>query len=291
MANETLTRKFAGIMSKPGKTELGDIVPPLLAWFRKHQYQVVADPETAPYAPDVEIMAREEMASRPLGFVVVLGGDGTLLSAARAVARAGIPVLGINLGSLGFLTEVPLENLYATLHSIEQSCCNPDKRSMVHCEVYRKDACVGSYDALNDVVVGKGTIARLNHCDVYIDRIFVSSYQADSLIVSTATGSTAYSLAAGGPILMPSVDAFVVTPVSAHSLTHRPLVVRDSSEIEIVVKTGEDEAYLSVDGQIGMPMMDGDRVLCRKSQYHVTLLHTQGTFFDVLRTKLKWGQR
>ena len=291
MANGAPTRKFAGIISKPGKAELADVVPPLLAWFREHQYQVVVDRETALFASGVEVLARDEMASRPLNFVVVLGGDGTLLSAARAVSKAGIPVLGINLGSLGFLTEVPLENLYATLQSIEQSCCNLDTRSMVHCEVYRKDACVGSYDALNDVVVGKGTIARLNHCDVYIDHVFVSSYQADSLIVSTATGSTAYSLAAGGPILMPSVDAFVVTPVSAHSLTHRPLVVRDSSEIEIVVKTGEDEAYLSIDGQIGMPMMDGDRVLCRKSQYQVTLLHTQGTFFDVLRTKLKWGQR
>ena len=112
----------------------------MLAWFRENQYQVVADPETAPYAPGVEIMAREEMASRPLNFVVVLGGDGTLLSAARAVSRAGIPVLGINLGSLGFLTEVPLEDLYSTLHSIEQNCCNLDKRSMVHCEVHRKDA-------------------------------------------------------------------------------------------------------------------------------------------------------
>ena len=291
MANAASTHKFAGIMSKPGKTELADIVPPLLTWFREHQYQVVIDRETARYAPAVEVLARDEMASRPLNFVVVLGGDGTLLSAARAVSAAGIPVLGINLGSLGFLTEVPLENLYATLQSIEQSCCNLDTRSMVHCEVYRKDTCVGSYDALNDVVVGKGTIARLNHCDVYIDKVFVSSYQADSLIVSTATGSTAYSLAAGGPILMPSVDAFVVTPVSAHSLTHRPLVVRDTSEIEIVVKTGEDEAYLSLDGQIGMPIVDGDRVLCRKSQHQVKLLHTQGTFFDVLRTKLKWGQR
>jgi NAD+ kinase len=162
---------------------------------------------------------------------------------------------------------------------------------MVHCEVLRKDVCIGSFDAVNDVVVGKGTIARLNHCDVYIDQVFVSSYQADSLIVSTPTGSTAYSLAAGGPILMPSVDAFVITPVSAHSLTHRPLVVGDTVLIEIVVKTGEDEAYLSVDGQIGMPMLDGDRVLCRKSQYQIKLLHTHGTFFEVLRTKLKWGQR
>src|SRR6478672_1817579 len=165
------TTKSTGIISKPGKAELADIVPPLLTWFRERQYQVVVDPETAPFAPGVEVLAREQMASRALNFVVVLGGDGTLLSAARAVSKAGIPVLGINLGSLGFLTEVPLENLYATLHSIEQNCCNLDRRSMVHCEVYRKDSCVGSYDALNDVVVGKGTIARLNHCDVYIDRI------------------------------------------------------------------------------------------------------------------------
>ncbi len=262
----------------------------MLAWFREHQYQIVVDLETAPHAPGLEVLPREQMASRALNFVIVLGGDGTLLSAARAVAKAGIPVLGVNLGSLGFLTEVPLDDLYPTLESIEQSCCNVEARSMVHCEVIRKDVCVGTYDGLNDVVVGKGNIARLNHCDVSIDGVFVSSYQADSLIVSTATGSTAYSLAAGGPILMPSVDAFVVTPVSEHSLTHRPLVVRDTAKIEIVVKT-EDEAYLSIDGQIGMPVFDGDRVCCRKSQYQVKLLHTQGTFFDVLRTKLKWGQR
>jgi NAD+ kinase len=289
--NEASISKSAGIISKPRKLELAEIVPPLLAWFRKHHYQIVVDPETAPYAVGEKVLARDDMGSRRLDFVVVLGGDGTLLSAARAVSKAGIPVLGVNLGALGFLTEVPLEGLYTTLESIEQSCCNVESRSMVHCEVLRKDASVGSYDALNDVVVGKGTIARLNHCDVYIDRVFVSSYQADSLIVSTPTGSTAYSLAAGGPILMPSVDAFVITPVSAHSLTHRPLVVGDSAQIEIVVKTGDDEAYLSIDGQIGMPMLDGDRVLCRKSQYQVKLLHTQGTFFDVLRTKLKWGQR
>jgi len=164
-------------------------------------------------------------------------------------------------------------------------------RSMVHCKVMRKDACVAEYHALNDVVVGKGTIARLNHCDLYINHEFVSSYQADSIIVSTPTGSTAYSLAAGGPILMPAVDAFVITPVSAHSLTHRPLVIRDSAEIELVAKTGDEEAYMSIDGQVGMPIYNGDRVLCRKSQYQVKLLRIKGTFFDVLHSKLKWGQR
>jgi len=283
--------KSAGIISKPGKPEIANIVPDLVVWFRTHAYSIVVDHETAPYARGMEVVTREEMGGRELSFVVVLGGDGTLLSAARAVSKAGIPVLGVNLGSLGFLTEVPLSDLYPTLEEIERSCCNLETRSMVHCDVLRKETQIAQYDALNEVVVGKGTIARLNHCDVYIDRNFVSSYQADSLIVSTPTGSTAYSLAAGGPILMPSVDAFVITPVSAHSLTHRTLVVRDTCEIEIVVRTGDEDAYLSVDGQVGMPVLDGDRVRCRKSQCQVKLLHTHGTFFDVLRAKLKWGQR
>jgi NAD+ kinase len=283
--------KFAGIISKPAKPELADIVPGLLDWLGQHGYQIVVDAETAPYALGMEVLPRHEMAVRPLNFVVVLGGDGTLLAAARAVAPSRIPVLGVNLGSLGFLTEVPLEELYTTLEGIEQSCCTLESRSMLHCDVVRRQECVAHYEAVNDVVVGKSTIARLNHCDVFIDQVFVSSYQADSLIVATPTGSTAYSLAAGGPILMPSVPGLVVTPVSAHSLTHRPLVVPDTSVIEIVAKTGTDEAYLSVDGQLGMEIYDGDRLVCRKSELQVELFRVKGTFFDVLRTKLKWGQR
>jgi NAD+ kinase len=283
--------KAAGIISKPNKPELAQIVKQLIAWLQKKQYQIVVDPSTAPHASGLEVIEREEMATRALNFVVVLGGDGTLLAAARAVAKADIPILGVNLGTLGFLTEVQKEELFPTLEAIESSYCNMEKRSMVHCDVMRKGACVGAFDALNDVVVGKGTIARLNHCDVNVDGEFVSSYQADSIIVSTPTGSTAYSLAAGGPILMPSVNAFLITPVSAHSLTHRPLVVKDSSKIEIVAKTGYDEAYLSIDGQVGMPVFDGDRVLCRKSDYQVTLLHIKGSYFDILHNKLKWGQR
>jgi len=284
-------KKSAAIVSKPEKPELASVVPELVNWLRTHQYEVVVDRETATYASGATVMHRGEMVNHSLNFVVVLGGDGTLLAAARAVAKSCVPILGVNLGSLGFLTEVPLDQLYSTLAAIDQGECQTESRSMVHCEVMRANACVAKYDALNDVVVGKSTIARLNHCDVYVDRVFVSSYKADSLIVSTPTGSTAYSLAAGGPILMPSVAAFVITPVSAHALTHRPLVVRETSEIEIVVKTGEEEAYLSIDGQVGMPMYDGDRILCRKSDYCVQLLRLQKTFFDVLRTKLKWGQR
>jgi NAD+ kinase len=283
--------KVVGIVSKPNKPEVAQIVPDLRDWLGSRGYRFIVDPETAPFAPDAEVLPRTEMASRKLEFVIVLGGDGTLLSAARAVAPAGIPIVGVNLGALGFLTEIPIEDLYPMLETVVNGSCEIDVRSMVHCEVSRNSSVVASYEALNDVVVGKGTIARLNHCDVYIDKVFVSRYQADSLIVSSPTGSTAYSLAAGGPILMPDVNSFVITPVSAHSLTHRPLVVRDTSHIEIVVMTGEEEAYLSVDGQAGMPIFDGDRIYCRKSEYHVKLLHTRGTFFDVLRTKLKWGQR
>src|SRR6202049_422005 len=202
--DQSAKRKAAAIVSKPGKPELASIVPGLLEWFRQHQYQVVVDRETAPYAAGVAALNRDEMISRPLNFAVVLGGDGTLLSAARSMAKAGIPVLGVNLGSLGFLTEVPLEELYPTLQGIEEGRCNVETRSMVHCDVFRKDSLVTGYDALNDIVVGKGTVSRLNHCDVYVDGEFVSVYKADSLIVSTPTGSPVSRLGGGGgPLTRP----------------------------------------------------------------------------------------
>lgn len=283
--------KSAVIFSKPAKPELAQIVPELLRWFEQHDYRVVVDQETAAYASGPEVVEREAVAGRNPKFVVVLGGDGTLLSAARAVAKAGIPVLGVNLGSLGFLTEVPLSDLYPTLEAVHQDQCGTEPRSMLLCQLLRGGKCVAQYHALNDVVVNKSAIARLADFDLYIDGDFVSNYKADGLIVATPTGSTAYSLAAGGPVLMPSVEGFVITPVSPHALTHRPLVVRDSVEISIVVKAAEEHAFLSVDGQVGMPLMDGDRVNCRKSQHQVQLLRMKKTFFDVLRTKLKWGQR
>jgi NAD+ kinase len=291
MANPAKLKKAVGIVSKPNKPEVAELMPALIDWLRARGRDLLVDPETAPHAGGVRMVSRQEMGEHDLEFVIVLGGDGTFLSAARAVAKAGIPLVGVNLGALGFLTEVPIEELYPTLASIEAGAYSLDVRSMVHCDVNRNGSIIATYDALNDIVVGKSSIARLNHCDVFIDKAFVSRYQADSLIVSTPTGSTAYSLAAGGPILMSDVEGFVVTPVSAHSLSHRPLVVRDSSEIDIVVLTEKEEAYLSVDGQSGMPLSDGDKICCRKSQYQVKLMHTKGTFFEVLHSKLKWGQR
>jgi NAD+ kinase len=283
--------KSVAIISKPDKPEVAQILPQLYDWLHKHGYAVVIDSETDLYATGPEVVTRPDLGSRSLDFVIVLGGDGTLLSTSRAVAKAGIPVLGVNLGSLGFLTEVPLPELYDALEEVDQKRASVESRSLVQCQLMREGNCLMSYAALNDVIVNKSAIARLNDYDLYIDKAFVTEYKADGLIVSTPTGSTAYSMAAGGPILTPSVDAFVITPVSPHSLTHRPLVVRDSVEIEIVVKTGEEQAYLSVDGQVGMPVRDGDRILCRKADYQVQLLRIRKAFFEVLRTKLKWGQR
>ncbi len=283
--------KSAAIISKPSKTELNQLVPQVMEWLRKHDYQVSIDEETAAYASGLPAVPREQIASQRPDFVLVLGGDGTLLSAARAVAAGGIPILGVNLGSLGFLTEVPLDELWETLQAVDDQRCAVEERSMVRCQQVRGERCIVQYDALNDAVVNKSAIARLVSFDLYLDRVFVSNYKADGVIVATPTGSTAYSLAAGGPILMPSVDAFVIAPVCPHSLTHRPLVVRDSVEISLLVKTEGEEAFLSIDGQEGSPLQDNDRVVCRKSEHHTKLLRMRKTFFDVLRTKLKLGMR
>jgi len=287
---QSATPKKVGIMSKPAKPELARILPELMQWLTSRNYHVVIDAESTVYMQGPEIVEREKMGAQALNFVIVLGGDGTFLSAARVVAKTGIPILGINLGTLGFLTEVPLAELYDSLEAVDQQRCPIEERSLIHSQLVRGGECIASFDSLNDVIVSKAAIARLASFELYIDQMFVSNYKADGLIISTPTGSTAYSMAAGGPILTPSVDGFVVTPVSPHSLTHRVLVVRDSSEIIIVVRTGDEQAYLSIDGQLGTPVLDGDRVVCRKSEHKVRLFRVRKTFFEVLRTKLKWGQ-
>lgn len=283
--------KTAAIISKPEKPELQQLLPEVLQWLGKRQYKVWLDRESATYVGGQETVERTALAEKKPEFVLVLGGDGTLLSAARAVAAAGIPILGVNLGSMGFLTEVPLSELYETLQAVDEGRCALESRSMVQCRLLRAGQCASRFEALNDAVINKSAIARLVSFDLYLDQVFVSNYKADGVIVSSPTGSTAYSLAAGGPILMPSVDAMVITPVCPHSLTHRPLVVKDTVEIAIVVKSGGEEAFLSIDGQVGVPLQDDDRVVCRRSEHHAKLLRMRKTFFDVLRSKLKMGQR
>ncbi|MFZ0770990.1 MAG: NAD(+)/NADH kinase [Candidatus Sulfotelmatobacter sp.] len=283
--------KLAAIISRPARSEVADTVPKLLAWLHAHGYKVIVDPETAKYANGEEEVPRAQMSSRPLDLVVVLGGDGTLLSAARDTAPVDVPLLGVNLGSLGFLTDVPLSSLFLMLDKIAQGCATVEQRSLMQCDLLRGEETLGSYLVFNDAVVNKTALARLNNYDLFVDKAFVSSYRADGMIVATPTGSTAYSLSAGGPVLMPTVNAFVITPVAPHSLTHRPLVVPDSAVVELLLRSDEEVAYLSLDGQPGLDLRDGDRVRCRRSEHRVSLFRTDHDFFHVLRTKLKWGER
>ena len=283
--------KSAAILSKPSKPELASILPDLLTWFHKHDYHLYLDEQTAQYTNGGEVIPRKQLGEKHPDFALVLGGDGTLLSAARAVAHAGVPILAVNLGSLGFLTEVPLNEMYSTLEAVDRGQCPYEERAVLDCQLIRAGECLAHHFALNDVVVNKSAISRLVDFDLLINGVFVFNYKADGVIVATPTGSTAYSLAAGGPIMMPAVDAFVVTPVCPHSLTHRPLVVTDSAQIELVVETGGEEAFLSIDGQVGMPVLQGDKVICRRAAHTVKLMRVRRTFFDALRNKLKWGQR
>lgn len=283
--------KTVAIVSKPGRPELSEALPALEKWLQEHRYEVIVDEESAAYFTASKVVLRSDLAQHSPELALVLGGDGTLLSAARAVAEAGTLILGVNLGTLGFMTELPLSDLYPALEAIERNLYVIDSRSMLKCSLVRGGAILAVHAALNELVVSKSAIARLNFFELFVDSEYVSSYRADGLIIATPTGSTAYSLGAGGPILKPDVAAFVITPVSPHGLTHRPVVVRDSVEIEIKVKTGEEEAYLSLDGQVGMPVRDGDLVRCVKAEHPAKLLRFQKTFFEVLATKLKWGER
>jgi NAD+ kinase len=283
--------KTAALISRPDRNRVGEVIPGVLDWLKKHNYMVIIDEESTKYADGLEVVPRSQMGSRHLDLVVVLGGDGTLLSAARATAAVDVPLLGVNLGSLGFLTEVPPESLAAMLDAIAEGRAPIEHRSLMQCDLLRDGAVHKSYLVFNDAVVNKTALARLNTYDLYVDGVFVSSYRADGMIVATPTGSTAYSLSAGGPVLMPTVRAIVITPVASHALTHRPLVVPDSSEIEILLHSEEEVAYLSLDGQPGFDLRDGDRVRCRHSEHHVSLFRTGSDFFQVLRSKLKWGER
>lgn len=281
------------IISKPQKSELQGVLPELLGWLRRKKYTVIVDPETASYLSGETATPREAIADHNPEFVIVLGGDGTLLAAARVLARSAIPLLAVNLGSLGFLTEVPLAELYPNLQGVIDGSCAVDSRAMLHCELWREQKMIAEYEALNDIVTAQGAIARMTEYVVELDGVFVSNYKADGLIVCTPTGSTAYSLAAGGPVLVPTVKALIITPISPHALTNRPLVVPDTSEIIVTAVLRDQEAILTVDGQVGIDLHDGDQIRCRRSQYCVKLLRVpdRNKFFEVLRNKLHWGHR
>jgi len=282
----------AAIISKPNKPELKEVISGVVDWLKGHGYEVILDPQSSEHVSDCKCASRDQLHNYKLDFAVVLGGDGTLLAAARALAHSQVPLLAVNLGSLGFLTEVSLSELYAHLESITQQCCVVDERSMLHCRLIRDRKIVQECEALNDAVM-KATAARLADFELSINGYRVTDYKADALIVATPTGSTAYSLAAGGPILAPGVKALVITPVSPHSLTHRPIVVEESSRVSVDVSVGHEEGFLTMDGQLSIPIRTGDRVECELAKYRVKLMRQKNgqKFFDVLRTKLHWGAR
>ena len=283
----------AAIISKPQKPEMESILTELTRWLSGHGYEFIVDPESAAYlGAGTASVERTEMQAYKPQLVISLGGDGTLLSAARAFAQAETPILGVNLGSLGFLTEVPLSELYTALEAWIAGTAIIDTRSLLHADLRREGKLVNEWDALNDVVLSKGAIARMGEFAVELDGQFVARFRADGVIVSTPTGSTAYTLAADGPILMPSVDAMVLTAICPHLLTIRPIVFPGGSEICVTVDVVPHETYLTVDGQEAVELLLGDRILCRKYERRVNLLrlHPNG-LFNVLRSKLSWGER
>ncbi|MBS1823225.1 MAG: NAD(+)/NADH kinase [Acidobacteria bacterium] len=282
----------AAIISKPQKPELATILPELIAWLEGHDYEPLLDPHSAAYLDARKSVQRSDMPPHHPHLVIVLGGDGTLLAAARAFAHSPTPILGVNLGSLGFLTEVPLSDLYTALELWCDNSASIEVRDMIHIELQRAGRTIKHWDALNDIVVSKGAIARMADFSVEIDQQFVAAMRADGIIVSTPTGSTAYNLAADGPIVMPSVNALVVTPVCPHLLTIRPIVVPGESTVTIHIEGVPNLTYLTVDGQEAIELELGDEVRCCRSEHGVRLLRPRRNgLFSVLRSKLSWGER
>jgi NAD+ kinase len=283
---------LAAIISKPQKPELRTILPELITWLSHRGYHHLLDPHSAAYIDAADPIEREELPDYNPDLVIVLGGDGTLLSAARAFAKTQIPILSVNLGSLGFLTEIPLPELYSMLEAWCDNCASVEIRSMMRLELFREGKSFRTWDALNDVVVAKGAIARMADFTVEIDQQFVATFRADGVIVSTPTGSTAYSLAANGPIVMPTVNAVVVTPICPHLLTIRPIVVPGDATITVHVEGVPSQTYLTVDGQEAIELHLGDSINCCRSEYSVRLLRLRPNgLFNVLRSKLSWGER
>jgi NAD+ kinase len=280
------------IVSKPRKPELAQLLPELIEWLQKNNYEPLLDHEGECYTQLAPAVDRTDLPAHKPDLVIVLGGDGTLLSVARIFAATSIPILSVNLGSLGFLTEVRLADLYTTLASWCENCHTVDRRAMLHAEVLRNCEVVKTYESLNEVVVSKGDIARMGEFAVELGGKSVATFRADGVIVSTPTGSTAYTLAANGPILTPDVDALVVTPICPHLLTLRPIVVPGSACLTVRVVGVPTQCMLTVDGQTGFELQVGDEVQCRRSDYTVNLVRiSESGFFEALRSKLSWGER
>ncbi|UCF86705.1 MAG: NAD(+)/NADH kinase [Nitrospiraceae bacterium] len=281
--------KKIGIIVKKGAPEAIDAVKTLLEWFDKKECSFLIEKDAAS-ALKIRGLPREKIPQKS-DVIIVFGGDGTLLSVARLVGRRGIPILGVNLGGLGFIAEVGRDEIRkSVIDYIFSKKCKYEERIMLSADVFRGKRRIARNTALNDVVIHKSAIARMIDLDIYINGQYVTTFRADGMIISTPTGSTAHSLSAGGPILYPTLESFVITPICPHTLTNRPIVLPDNFIQDIFIKSGED-VYLTLDVQVGVPVKARDKVKIRKADFKTRfiLLHDRD-YFQILKKKLKWGK-
>jgi NAD+ kinase len=275
-----------GVVAKAASEEAMRTAAELDEWLARRGIEVLLEEASLPSGVEG---SRPMLPGAELDLVVVLGGDGTLLSVARALERA-TPILGVNMGSLGFLTEVNRGDLYPTMVRVLSGQYALEERSLLRAEVQRSNGESIAYRVLNDAVIAKTALARIIELALVVDGNLVGNFRADGLIISTPTGSTAYNLSAGGPILFPQLPVAVITPICAHTLSLRPLVVPDASRIEVTLHTEREEVYLTLDGQEGAQLGYRDRVVIGRSDTVVRLVKAAGrTFYENLRGKLRWG--
>ena len=282
--------KRIAIITTKGGTDITDTLKSVIQLLQERDIEIVLNRFSADLLPESGLPTADNgRLAHGCDLVIAIGGDGTMLQAVRAVADFDIPLLGINRGRLGFLADVPADRVEENLDKVLNGDYVEEKRFQLHCELVRADQTLLESDAFNDVIIQN--IARLIELETYVDRVLVHSQRADGMIVSSPTGSTAYALSGGGPILYPSLDALVLVPICPHTLSNRPIVIDGNSLVEIVVVTRNiDNALLSVDGDIAHNLMTGDRIIIRKNDRKIRLIHPPGhNHFSILRAKLNWG--
>jgi len=285
--------KRIGLIGKAADRNVSVTLHALAAHLETQQASILLDAGIADLFPDSDypVMDRANLANR-CDLAIVVGGDGTLLNAARSLAEHGIAVLGVNLGRLGFLVDVSPEDMTRQLELILGGDFIEEQRTLLHATASRNGEFLNESAALNDVIVHKQDIARMIELDTYIDGHFLNTNRSDGLIVATPTGSTAYALSGGGPILHPRLDAITLVPICPHTLSNRPIVLHDDSVIEIIIHEGTLEATVSCDGQVSQPLQPGDHITIRKHDHTLRLLHPPGhDYFAVLRKKLRWSEQ
>jgi NAD+ kinase len=284
--------KNVAIFAKMHDPRCQGIASDLIQWLETRKCTPLVEPDLARLIGHPDTMTEEEIRDQA-ELVVVLGGDGTLISVARLFGGYNVPILGVNLGSLGFLTEITVDELYPRLELCLQSAPRVSVRMMLMVTLLREGKPNEIFHVLNDVVINKGALARIVDLETRVNKHFLTTYKADGLIVATPTGSTGYSLSAGGPIIEPQMNCIVITPICPHTLTNRPIVVTDEAIISVTITASfEEKVYLTLDGQVGLELQEGDSVEVRKALHKTSLVVSRSRdYFELLRTKLKWGER